>query len=179
MVEHVHGGLLKWIEMHPGTASWAQAIGSVLAIAAAIWIASAQSREARREAKAAKKAQFDAFIGLSDEALRQVKKVADVIADPKMIPQYYVLEHSSKMLEDLASALLSASLSPFGSSGTATQLQRLRGLVTHTGLVIARADTEYREKQAVSFNTGDVSRTNVIAAESAAHAIRAERDKLE
>jgi hypothetical protein len=52
MVEHVHGGLLKWIELHPGTASWVQAIGAIAAIAAAFWIAQGQQRKAERDAAA-------------------------------------------------------------------------------------------------------------------------------
>ncbi|WP_339455801.1 hypothetical protein [Pseudomonas sp. EA_65y_Pfl1_P120] len=33
-----------WIESHPGLASWVQALGSILAILAAIWIANRDSR---------------------------------------------------------------------------------------------------------------------------------------
>jgi len=41
--------LLDWIEKHPGTASWVQAVGSIAAIGAAGFIASHQSRaEIRR-----------------------------------------------------------------------------------------------------------------------------------
>ncbi|WP_153135137.1 hypothetical protein [Paraburkholderia agricolaris] len=39
--------LLNWIEHHPGTASWVQGVGSILAIGAAIWIASRQSAAAQ------------------------------------------------------------------------------------------------------------------------------------
>lgn len=38
-----------WIEHHPGLASWVQAVGSIAAILAAIWIASHDSRTARNE----------------------------------------------------------------------------------------------------------------------------------
>ncbi|KAI2693248.1 hypothetical protein [Pseudomonas sp. TNT3] len=37
-----------WIEHHPGLASWVQAVGSIAAILAAIWIASRDSRLRRR-----------------------------------------------------------------------------------------------------------------------------------
>ncbi|KAB0489669.1 hypothetical protein [Pseudomonas vancouverensis] len=43
-----------WIESHPGLASWVQAVGSILAILAAIWIANRDSRfrrNADREAR--------------------------------------------------------------------------------------------------------------------------------
>ncbi|MGF6244155.1 hypothetical protein P3T42_005920 [Paraburkholderia sp. GAS38] len=36
--------LLHWIEIHPGTATWVQAIGSMLAIAIAIWVPYRQRR---------------------------------------------------------------------------------------------------------------------------------------
>lgn len=40
--------LLIWIESHPGTAAWVQAVFSVLAIIGAIWIADRQHAAARR-----------------------------------------------------------------------------------------------------------------------------------
>lgn len=50
-------GFLRWVELHPGLASWVQAFGSLLAIGVAIWLSSRESRyrikiikEARRNA---------------------------------------------------------------------------------------------------------------------------------
>jgi hypothetical protein len=37
MAEHIQG-LVSWIEVHPGTASWVQAVGSIIAIVVAILI---------------------------------------------------------------------------------------------------------------------------------------------
>jgi hypothetical protein len=43
-----------WIESHPGLASWVQAVGSILAILAAIWIANRDSRFRRNADKEAR-----------------------------------------------------------------------------------------------------------------------------
>lgn len=43
--------ILDWIEKHPGTASWVQAVGSIAAIAAAAFIASHQNRIENRRRK--------------------------------------------------------------------------------------------------------------------------------
>jgi hypothetical protein len=44
-----------WIEHHPGLASWVQAVGSIAAILAAVWIASSDSRLRRKAETAAKR----------------------------------------------------------------------------------------------------------------------------
>lgn len=44
-----------WIEDHPGLASWVQALGSVLAIAVAIWLAGSERRHRARVEKKANK----------------------------------------------------------------------------------------------------------------------------
>lgn len=40
-----------WIEHHPGLASWVQALGSIAAIFAAIWVASSQARNQLKREK--------------------------------------------------------------------------------------------------------------------------------
>ncbi len=40
--------VFNWIENHPGLSSWVQAVGSILAILVAVWIASSQRREQLR-----------------------------------------------------------------------------------------------------------------------------------
>ncbi len=40
--------VFNWIESHPGLSSWVQAVGSILAILVAVWIASSQRREQLR-----------------------------------------------------------------------------------------------------------------------------------
>lgn len=43
--------IIQWIEAHPGTASWIQAIGALLAIVAAFLVTSMQARATRRQRK--------------------------------------------------------------------------------------------------------------------------------
>jgi hypothetical protein len=67
-----------WIEHHPGLASWVQAVGSIVAILAAIWIASRDSRMRRNaEAESRKNAVVRAEAVLKEAALR-VRLAIDV-----------------------------------------------------------------------------------------------------
>jgi hypothetical protein len=50
--------LLHWIEGHPGTASWVQAIGAIIALVVAIGIAWWQQRRARTAEQSAKAAEL-------------------------------------------------------------------------------------------------------------------------
>ena len=67
-----------WIEHHPGLASWVQAVGSIAAILAAIWIASRDSRMRRNaEAESRKNAVVRAEAVVKEAALR-VRLAIDV-----------------------------------------------------------------------------------------------------
>ncbi|QBX41398.1 hypothetical protein E4T63_12695 [Pseudomonas fluorescens] len=67
-----------WIEHHPGLASWVQAVGSIAAIMAAIWIASRDSRMRRiAEAESEKNAVIRAEAVVKEAALR-VRLAIDV-----------------------------------------------------------------------------------------------------
>lgn len=67
-----------WIEHHPGLASWVQAVGSIAAILAAIWIASRDSRMRRNaEAEIRANAVLRAEAVVSEAALR-VRLAIDV-----------------------------------------------------------------------------------------------------
>ena len=64
----------SWIEGHPGLASWVQAVGSIAAILAAIWIASRDSRLMRKaEAERKKNA-----IVRAEAAVREASVKVDV-----------------------------------------------------------------------------------------------------
>lgn len=43
------GSIARWIEHHPGSAAWAQAVGATLAVVAAVLVPTLQSRTARRQ----------------------------------------------------------------------------------------------------------------------------------
>ncbi|MBF8660822.1 hypothetical protein [Pseudomonas putida] len=63
--------IFKWIEAHPGLASWVQAVGSIAAILAAIWIASRDSRMKRNaERESRKNARVRAEAVVKEAALR-------------------------------------------------------------------------------------------------------------
>lgn len=61
-----------WIEHHPGLASWVQAVGSIAAILAAVWIASSDSRLRRKAETAAKKDAVVRAIAVVGEASLRV-----------------------------------------------------------------------------------------------------------
>ncbi|MEE1866898.1 hypothetical protein [Pseudomonas auratipiscis] len=70
-----------WIEHHPGLASWVQAVGSIAAILAAIWIASRDSRIRRNaEAESRKNALVRAEAAVKEATLR-VRLAIDVLKD--------------------------------------------------------------------------------------------------
>lgn len=54
--------VLRWVELHPGLASWVQAFGSIAAIVAAIWIAGSERRYRLRIEKYARKDLIDRAI---------------------------------------------------------------------------------------------------------------------
>jgi len=66
-----------WIEHHPGLASWLQAAGSILAILAAIRIASSQRREQIRNDSQRREIQRQTINVLAKRAARGVKLLPD------------------------------------------------------------------------------------------------------
>jgi hypothetical protein len=62
-----------WIEQHPGLASWVQAVGSVAAIAVAIWISGSENRHRARIEKATSR---EALIRATSAAAH-AKKIAE------------------------------------------------------------------------------------------------------
>jgi hypothetical protein len=157
MTEHIHGGLLKWIEQHPGTGSWVQAVGSILALIVAFWIANAQSREASREAKAAKREHFDAVIGLADEAFYLIKSAANVLTEGPL-ETYFIREYSSATFDDVSSALMQAAMHPLGSSKAVKSLQNLRRLLLHTHQILRRAREAHHLVEALAVDANGIAK---------------------
>lgn len=60
--------ILCWIEHHPGLASWVQAVGSIGAIIAAVWVSGREGRLRARIEKAARRDAIDRAIAASEEA---------------------------------------------------------------------------------------------------------------
>ncbi|WP_321799780.1 hypothetical protein [Burkholderia sp. BCC1988] len=86
---------LNWIETHPGTASWAQAFGAVVAVGAAFLVSELQARSAlqlRRTERADKVRSTAAILALAHEAVRlmvsdlQMKPMnaAAIVADARL-----------------------------------------------------------------------------------------------
>ncbi|WP_155766714.1 hypothetical protein [Pseudomonas putida] len=100
--------ILNWIESHPGLASWVQAVGSIAAIVAAIWIASRDSRMRRKaEAESRKNALARAEAVVSEATLRVVAAI-DVLKE--IIPQFQIDVISkglSQSLQHLTEVILS------------------------------------------------------------------------
>ncbi|WP_278411999.1 hypothetical protein [Stutzerimonas kunmingensis] len=76
--------MLALFEKYPGTASWAQALGSLLALGIAIWTVTAQNREQRRQIKEQNKQavrqKMDSFNGVVDFAIKEFEQSLDGLA---------------------------------------------------------------------------------------------------
>ena len=60
--------VFRWIETHPGLASWVQAVGSTAALGIAIWISSSQRRDQLKAAEKAAKSKVDALVAVVESA---------------------------------------------------------------------------------------------------------------
>lgn len=69
--------LLCWIEKHPGTASWVQAVGSVGAIVGAFAISNGQSRRHERLRKQESMDRFEAYYAVLKNAVESSISVAE------------------------------------------------------------------------------------------------------
>ncbi len=80
-----------WIESHPGLASWVQAVGSIAAILAAIWIASRDSRLARKaEAESKKNAVIRAEAAVREASVK-VEVAIDMLKESLTTSQISVI----------------------------------------------------------------------------------------
>jgi hypothetical protein len=96
-----------WIEHHPGLASWVQAVGSIAAILAAIWIASRDSRMRRNaEVESRKNAVVRAEAVVKEAALR-VRLAIDVNKDITLPQKDLVSTGLSQSLQHLTEVSLS------------------------------------------------------------------------
>lgn len=84
--------LLAWLERHQGLASWVQAVGVVVSLAGAIFIASSQSRSEAKRARQSKieavRQKLDSFLSLAKyaeseitEAVRSFKEEDEVFVE--------------------------------------------------------------------------------------------------
>lgn len=71
--------LLTWIEVHDKLAAWVQAVFSVVAIGAAIWIERASHRRERRVARDARMQKLAVFRNLAAVAMRYVNETASSV----------------------------------------------------------------------------------------------------
>ncbi|WP_312960077.1 hypothetical protein [Stutzerimonas nitrititolerans] len=81
--------VLCWFEAHPGTASWAQAIGSILALAVAIGLAYWQLRNTNRTLNRQRnqdtKQLVDGFSAIADYAVKQFNDVVYQVKQPTFL----------------------------------------------------------------------------------------------
>ncbi len=81
--------MLIWFEAHPGTASWAQAIGSILALVVAIGLSYWQLRNAKRTLHRQRnqdtKQLVDAFSAIADYAAKQFSDVIYQVKQPSFL----------------------------------------------------------------------------------------------
>ncbi|MGP5450334.1 hypothetical protein ACTXOX_21485 [Pseudomonas helleri] len=66
-------GFLCWVELHPGLASWVQAVGAIISIWAAWWIANRQIRKVELEKRHSDLAKCTAVLSVFEYVLLTVK----------------------------------------------------------------------------------------------------------
>ncbi|MBK3440684.1 hypothetical protein [Pseudomonas lactis] len=71
--------VFRWIESHPGLASWVQAVGSIAALGIAIWVSSSQRRDQLKAAEKAAKAKVDALVAVVESASMYVTALGVMI----------------------------------------------------------------------------------------------------
>ncbi|MGN2250481.1 hypothetical protein ACFWZ1_10455 [Frateuria sp. GZRe14] len=84
-------GFFDWLEIHPGLSSWVQAIGSILAICVAIWIA---SRDRRHEASLRREEREE------DRRLLEIreKRIARALATVVMVDLHAIQQDIDRLI---------------------------------------------------------------------------------
>jgi len=81
--------VIAWFEAHQGTASWAQAIGSVVALVVAIGLAHWQHRETSETFKSQRTVginqQLEVFRSIADYAVKRFTEITDEVNKPTFL----------------------------------------------------------------------------------------------
>lgn len=103
---------LCWVEAHPGTAGWAQALGTVLALVVAIFVARMPIREQRRRDRDAQGRLLVQVMGRAEEVLGYMGPIQQIIEAPggdvTMMLETYLgpMQEANRALSDLASGIV-------------------------------------------------------------------------
>jgi hypothetical protein len=97
--------LLRWVELHPGAASWVQAIGSIVALGIAIIVPAYQTSLTKRQVRRDAALQFKATIQIVQQAVYLVFQTKNIIEDPastkSVITDAYRLERFAQVAQAL------------------------------------------------------------------------------
>lgn len=141
-------GALPWMEAHPELAAWVQAVGSILALGVAIWIASQQARQAaserveqRRETAAAVAAVAQAAVTLIGEAEAEFNH--NVRGPPfdraGIIDDYLRNDYRPQQFQDLADLFLRIALEKLQSASLVPAALKIREALLGSMSILDRA----------------------------------------
>lgn len=96
-----------WIEHHPGLASWVQAVGSIGAILAAIWISGGERRQRAKVDKAARRDAIARAVDSSEHAKKIVQNNVEFFTCNHLprseMPRYLaVVEHALVRVKEVS-----------------------------------------------------------------------------
>lgn len=98
--------VLTWIENHPGLAAWVQALGTIAAVAFAVWMPTRARRQAEKVAEIAVRAPITSAMVAATEAFKYVRGGNPSLQDKQKIAQK--LDDAHKGLNEFAIHTLSA-----------------------------------------------------------------------
>ncbi|MCM2537943.1 hypothetical protein [Burkholderia glumae] len=83
------GHFLAWIELHPGTASWVQAAGSIIALVFAIGVPAWQTSHARKAARKEAAERFRAVVQVVHLAFNYIGEIVTVLRSADHGKKYF------------------------------------------------------------------------------------------
>lgn len=133
-------------------AAWVQAVGSVAAIFVAIIIAHRDALHRKRDRLKDRQEYFDAIKGLMDEAQRYIQ-VAHEDLDAGDHRKFFAYYWSKKEADDLAVALMQATLDKIPSAGAFLQALFMRRLLLECQNLVVQAQRELRQHGQINSDT--------------------------
>ncbi|QSI33309.1 hypothetical protein GNX71_28575 [Variovorax sp. RKNM96] len=123
-------GFLRWIEGHPGTASWMQALGAVASIVVAFWIGRSQSwaalRNSRLLAEDAEQGRRAAILEIARMCADRAEAVGQIFSTQPISRAKFFDEYHPSVIESRVAAVSAIPAHEVGSAEAAAALLDLR-----------------------------------------------------
>ena len=138
--------VMTWINGHEGVAAWVQAIGSVLAILAAITVAAWQSREGRlailRQLAVARREKIEPLRAMGAIASEAVQEAVNRLKPGTASKDYFSGGYSPILLRDMIEALDKVPLHELGDFDLVRQFTSLRRMIATAKRMLDRMSKE-------------------------------------